>query len=306
MTPAEVTALVDDALRAVRARCGPELHEAFDALMERHGWLRGEDPEYYIGVNSQPVLVLPLWLAGRHDPAPDVLADLLTSSWLGYAAVRVQDDHMDEGLGEPVATMFLGQAFFAAHQAGIARIVGPDPAYWDTFERIWADYGAAMLMERRLLDPTATLGAAEYDAILRRSLPLLLPSAALLHRLGLQHQLDDLQTLVFHAVRAAQLFNDAMDARDDLAGGRHTWIVRRFGGADGAGPMMKKLVLGGGIEELFAESSADLDQARAAALRLGLDDAADWIDRRKGMMKAAIDQALQALFARLLSGGSPD
>ncbi len=305
MTPAEVTSLVDGALRAVRARCGPELHGAFDALMDRHGWLRGDDPEYYVGVNSQPVLVLPLWLAGRHHPPADVLADLLAASWLGYAAVRVQDDHMDEGLGEPVATMFLGQAFFAAHQAGIARIVGPDPAYWEAHQQVWADYGAAMLMERRLLDPSATLGAEEYDAILRRSLPLLLPSAALLHRLGLRDQLEDLRTLVFHAVRAAQLFNDAMDACDDLAGGRHTWIVRRFGGAEGAGPMMKRLVLGGGIEELFAESSADLDHARAAALRMGLDDAADWIDRRKAMMKGAIDAALAALFQRLLSGAAP-
>jgi hypothetical protein len=306
MTPSAITALVDDALLGVRARCGPELHAAFDSLMERHGWLRGEDPEYYLGVNSQPVLVLPLWLADRFAPPPDILGAVLQASWLGYAAVRVQDDHMDEGLGDAVETMFLGQAYYAAHQRALVKVVGDASDYWERFEDIWAGYGAAMLLERRLLRPDAALGAPEYDAILKRSLPLLLPSAALLHRSGAWEDMDDLTALVMSAVRAAQLFNDGMDARDDLRGGRWTWVVRRFGGADGEAALMRTMVLGGGIDTVFAESSADLDAAAAAARRLGLPGGVAWIERRQEMMTAALRSALDALFARLLSSASPE
>ncbi|MCO4774007.1 MAG: hypothetical protein KDA24_28500, partial [Deltaproteobacteria bacterium] len=205
-----------------------------------------------------------------------------------------------------VESMFLAQIFFAAHQSALARVLGNDPVYWETFEEIWAGYSAAMLLERRLVHPHADCGEEEYDAILKRSLPLLLPSAALLRSVGAWDQFDDLEDLVLSAVRAAQLFNDAMDVRKDLAAGRHTWVVRRFGGAEGEGVMMRKMVLGGGIETVFKESSADLDRAKAAAERMGLPSASAWIDRRKEMMDSAIKKALQALFSRLLSAAAPD
>jgi len=306
MTPAQVTQLIDAALLRVRERCGPELHGAFDALMTRHGWLAGDDPDYYLGVNSQPVAVLPMWLAARLEPSAEVLSAVLESSWLGYAAVRVQDDFMDEGLGDPVESMFLGQAFFAAHQSALARVLGPDPVFWETFESIWAGYGAAMLLERRLLSQNEVLDEAAYDAILHRSLPLLLPAAALLRVHGAWDELADLRQLVISAVRAAQLFNDGMDARDDLRGGRWTWVVRRFGGDKGEAHLMRTMVLGGGIDTVFKESSADLDRAADAARRLGLPDGVAWIERRQEMMQTALRTALEALFARLLSPAPPE
>jgi hypothetical protein len=310
MDAASVTALVDDRLRGVRARAGARLHGAFDGLMDRHGWLRGDDPDYYLGLNSQPVLVLPLWLADAHPVDDAVLAEVLAASWLGYAAVRVQDDWMDEGLGEPAEVVWLGQAFLVAHQAALAKVVGDHPGFWALFEDVWAGYGDAMLLEAELLAPEATYGPDEEAAVLRRSRPLVLPGAALLARAGAWEGIADLEALVAHAVRAAQTFNDALDARTDLRQGRFTPVVRRFGGAQGEGELMRQLIVEGGLDALFAESQADLQAARAAADRLGATAAAAWLDARGDMMLAALQAALQEFFARLLNhantpGGDP-
>jgi len=302
MDAAQVSQLIDDRLRAVRAQVGPRLHAAFDALMQRHGWLRGDDPEYYLGLNSQPVLVTPLWLAEPRSLSDAALADVLAGSWLGYAAVRVQDDWMDEDLGEPAEAMMLAQAFLAAHTAALARVVGDHAGFWALFEEVWAGYGDAMLLEATLLGRDAVYGPAEEAAVLQRSRPLVLPSAALLAATGDWAQLPDLEELVARSVRAAQTFNDAMDAREDLRGGRFTPAVRRFGGLDGEGALMRQLIVDGGLDTLFGESRDDLNAACGAALRLGATGARSWFDARIGMMQQALTAALTQFFAHLLGG----
>lgn len=300
-----VSELVDRHLLRVRERVGARLQPAFDTLMRRHGWL-GSDPDYYLGVNSQPVLVLPLWLAAAAPPPADVLESILAASWLGYAAVRVQDDWMDEALGEVAEVMLLAQAFAAAHQAELARAVGRHDAFWTLFADVWGEYGDAMLQEVEVLKRASLYGPAEYTSVLRRSRPLVLPGAALLVAAGRFEELPALERLVRHAVRAAQTFNDVLDAREDLRGNRHTWIVRRFGGLDGEGTLMRRLIIEGGLDEVFAESRADLEAAAAAADELGCTEARPWFEARITMMEAARTAALTHLFAHLLGGASDE
>ncbi len=289
---------VRDRLVALRQRVGEELVADFDDLLDRHDLL-SEGEAGMLNPLGQPLLEVALWLVdyAQDQCGTDLgphLVDLAEATVVGYLHVRVEDDWVDEGIGHRVRAPMLSDAFLVRHQALLARVVGASPRFWTYFEAVAFAYGDAMVLEARLMDPGQSLGQAEFDAILRRSQPLVLPAAAVLDVVDRWDRLGLLEQLVHHGVRAGQLVGDLVDCREDLAEGNHTWVVRRLGGLEGA-PVMTDNLVRGGFDAITGEALDDLGLARDAAEAVPLPAAVDWIERRA----AGIDHLRQRFYAAL-------
>jgi hypothetical protein len=270
-------------LRNHRARLCPDLWPGFDALMARRGFL-SDDPNVFFHPLGQPIVSFPLWVAAAVGDASPAhrgrLLDLVEATVVGYLYVRVQDDRLDEAIGDPDEALFLADAFLVRHQTLLARHVGSSARFWELFEQVAADYSAAMLLERSVMRAGSRYGAAEFDRVLRRSHPLVLPGAALLDIADRWDLLPPLRRFVHHAVRAAQLVDDLLDCESDRAAGRLTWVVRRLDGEAGPEAMARAFVTGG-LDEIVGEALADIDAAHAAANDAGLADGQAWLDARR-------------------------
>jgi hypothetical protein len=283
LTQARVKAEIRDRLLALRGRLAKDLLPAFDALVARRGFSSSEsDPLFH--PLGHPLASFPTWVAtavGR-DTADDEprLLDLIEATVAGYLYVRVHDDRLDEGIGDPDESLFLADAFLVRHQTLLARHVGSSRRFWGMFEQVADEYAAAMLLERSLMQVGATYGAHEFDLVLGRSRPLVLPGVAVLDVAGRWDLVEPLQRFVHHAVRATQLVDDLLDCEIDRAAGRLTWVVRRLGGDVSAAEMAHTL-LAGGIDEIVADALGDVDASDAAAAEVGMDDARAWLDARR-------------------------
>jgi hypothetical protein len=275
-------------------RLAPELLPAYEALLDRRGF-READAAALLHPLGQPIVAFPLWVAdavaGPRPLPPDVVLDVVEATVMGYLYVRVHDDRLDDGIGDPDEALFLASALLVRHQALLARHVGASARFWTMFEQVANDYATAMLLEHRLWSTGAVYGEAEFDQVLRRSQPLVLPGAALLSMADRWELLDDLQRFVRHVVRAGQLVDDLLDCEVDRAAGRFTWVVRRLRGEAGAEALARAL-LGSGVDEIVADILADVDAATASARSGGLDAALPWLDARRADVLALRDAVL--------------
>jgi hypothetical protein len=281
LSPARVQAEIRERLLALRRQSSADLRPAFDALLERRGFL-SSDPDALYNPLGHPIALFPTWVAGAvgRDDSEERLLDLIEATIAGYLYVRVHDDRLDEGIGDPDESLFLADAFLVRHQALLARHVGSSPRFWNLFEQVAAEYTTAMLLERSLMRLGATYGSDEFDLVLGRSRPLVLPGVAVLDVANRWDLVEPLQRFVHHAVRAAQLVDDLLDCEIDRAAGRLTWVVRRLGGQAGATAMVHAL-LAGGIDEIVADALDDVDASDAAAAELGMVDARAWLVARR-------------------------
>ena len=277
LTEARVHAEIRDRLLALRGRLANDLWTAFDALLARRGFLSSE-PDTLYNPLGHPLAAFPTWVAtavGRDTSADEPrLLDLIEATVAGYLYVRVHDDRLDEGIGDPDESLFLADAFLVRHQTLLARHVGSSRRFWDLFEQIADEYAAAMLLERSLMQVGETYGAQEFDLVLGRSRPLVLPGAAMLDVADRWELVEPLQRFVHHAVRATQLVDDLLDCEIDRAAGRLTWVVRRLGG------------------DVSADALGDVDASDAAAAEVGMVDARDWLAARRADIVALHERIL--------------
>ncbi|HVE85061.1 MAG TPA: hypothetical protein VND93_19555 [Myxococcales bacterium] len=262
-------------IRAFRARLEPTLAAALDARLAALGVQGEADALHSFTRVAQPVVHLPLWVAeaaaarGR-PPAPAAIEAAVAAAVLGYLCAQVQDAVIDGEEAAPGRAMLLAHALFAAHGAALDRAAGPSPELSRLREEKWMAYAGALAVEARSSRGEAPMDEAAFDGILRRSHPLVLPGAALLAAAGLWELVAPLEELVAWSTRAAQLFDDLVDAVDDLRAGRFTWVVRRLGGERGERALVRRLYLEGGFDEIAGEALSALASAEAAAGALGM------------------------------------
>ncbi|WP_437877634.1 geranylgeranyl pyrophosphate synthase [Sorangium sp. So ce513] len=332
-------------LKALRGRLGGELGALFDELTARLRLFEGEPGEgYFSHPMALPVLELPLWVATRFGaprPAacagspelPPLAVDLAEAAAVGYLHVRIEDDLVDEGVGEPVAAVLLSGALFARHQALIARSLPGQSAFWDLFEEVWLGYGEAMLLERRLHRGGGPRDAEAFRRVLGRSRPLVLPAAAALFALSRAEHLAALEAFVSALAAAHQLFADLLHAEKDRAHGNATYVLARLGAqvaqveGSGAGPsrpggaarpgdggpgepdgrgaaaLRAALFARGGFDAIVEEARCELARAEAAAGALGLPEAARFCKERAQYMSEIQRRVFLALFSAL--AGAP-
>ena len=283
---------------------GGELGRLAAQLLARHEYVIGTDGGGpHRNVLGHPLFELPVWLdnATREEGEirPDALLDICESSLCGYLSVRAEDDYFDGGWDDPNGAMMLSGFFRARHQALLAPLVS-DRRFWARFESLWQGYGEAMLLERALHHPDNDYGPAEFDVVLDRSQPLEIPGDAVLAIKDRWERTDRLADMVAHLTKATQLFDDFIDAPDDLAAGNFTWMVRRLGGLEGAQALRRGMVAW--CDCVSAEAEEELDRALAVAGILGISELSEWVEARKQVMKRASKRMYQALFKGLHSG----
>jgi hypothetical protein len=202
---------------------------------------------------------------------------------------------MDEGIGEPSTAMLLADAFLVRHHALLATHVA-STRFWDLHERTAAAYSEAMLLEREVSRRDVEYSAEQFDRVLDRSQPLVLPGAALLDLADQWGLLPALQGFVHHTVRAGQLVDDTIDCERDLAAGNHTWVVRLLKGEDGRDAMIRNLITDG-IDDIVAMVLDDLDKAGEAARAAGLSPAEPWLEGRRQHVTTLQERLLRAVLS---------
>ncbi|WP_437572577.1 geranylgeranyl pyrophosphate synthase [Sorangium sp. So ce542] len=336
-------------LASFRGRLAGELGALFDELAARLRLFEGEPGEgYFSHPAALPVLELPLWVVTRPGgPAPGADAgsraipplavELAEAAAVGYLHVRIEDDLLDEGVGEPGAAVLLSGALFARHQALLARSLPGGSPFWDLFEEVWLGYDEAMLLERRLHRGAGPRDAATFRRVLARSRPLVLPAAAALFALSQAERLAALEEFVAALAAAHQLFVDLLHAEKDRALGNATYVLARLGAQveardagrprpDGAAPaggeprhdpagrgaaaLRAQLFARGGFDAILEEARCELARAEGAAGALGLPEAARFCRERARYMTEIQRRVFRAFFGALAgepaaSGGAP-
>ncbi len=274
---------------------GGELGARASDLMARHGYaIDADGGGPHLNVLGHPLFQLPLWLADAMGGVDrSVLLDICESSLCGYLSVRVEDDYFDGHWGEPGAAMMLSSMFRVRHQVLLSSLVR-DRRFWMRFETLWQAYGEAMLLERRLHDPGRQYGADEFDIVLNRSQPLEIPGDAVLSIAGHWDRASALSRLVRYLTKATQLFDDFIDAPDDLAARNFTWVVRRLGGLESETALRRGMI--SRCDEIVADAERELDRALQVGAELGIDEISGWVEARKQVMEGASQRMYHALF----------
>lgn len=297
-------------LASLRARLGPELGAAFDALAMR---LRLFDGGYFSHPMALPVLELPVWAAehaGRCGAAvaPETTMNLVEAAVIGYLHVRIEDDWFDEGIGEPGAAMMLSDALFARHQGLIAREIPRTPPgfgadrrgdFWDLFEEIWLGYGEAMLVERRLHAGEGVHDAVAFERVLARSRPLVLPAAAALFVADRARDLTALERICGPLIAGHQLFADLLHAEKDQALGSTTHVLWRLRGAaveGGTTTLRAEIFARGGFDAVVGDARREIARAKAAAFELGMPEATRFLQDREQYMTEIQRRVFEAFF----------
>lgn len=279
---------------------GGHLGEQATLLLDRHGYRVGRDGSGpHTNVLGHPLFELPIWLAQGSAVPDDALMDICEASLCGYLSVRCDDDYFDGAWDDAGAAMILSGVFRARHQALLAPLTS-HRGFWARFEQVWHVYGEAMLLERSLHHPVSGYGRPEFELVLRRSQPLEVPGGAILAMTGRWQQVDDLGELVRHLNTATQLFDDFVDAPDDLRQENFTWMVRRLGGIDGMSSLRQGMVAG--WDEVVGEIDEELGEALRIGDLLGLRDLGQWVSARRHLL----DQGAQRMYRVLFGVGDTD
>ncbi|WP_437511747.1 geranylgeranyl pyrophosphate synthase [Sorangium sp. So ce1099] len=342
---ASLEAEVLQRLASFRGRLGSELGALFDELAARLRLLDGAPGEgYFSHPTALPVLELPLWVAtrfGAPGPSldegsrglPPLAVELAEAAAVGYLHVRIEDDLLDEGLGDPGAAVLLSGALFARHQALLARSLARGSAFWGLFEEVWLGYGEAMLLERRLHQGGGPRDAAAFRRVLARTRPLVLPAAAALFALSRPEHVADLEAFVAALAAAHQLFVDLLHAEKDRALGNMTYVLSRLGAqveardagqprSSGAAPpddeprrdpegrgataLRAQLFARGGFDAILDEARCELARAEAAAGALGLPEAVRFCKARARYMTEIQRRVFLAFFSALAGKPAED
>ncbi|MBT8207637.1 MAG: class 1 isoprenoid biosynthesis enzyme [Acidimicrobiia bacterium] len=277
-------------------RLGSLQQSHLNSLLERRRYLASDTALF--DPLGHPVVVIGSWISRTDDPLSDTQLDIAESSLLGYLHVRLQDDHLDDGTDRPDAVMMLGDALIARHSALLARHVS-STVFWNAFEELWTNYGEAMLYERSLIESNAVRTAEDFDRLLHRSRPLSIPGLAALAVEDRLAEAPHVMDLVTGIIRSGQLVTDLMDAPADLESGRHTWIVERLDGRQGASALKRAMVRE--FDGILAEAAAALDSAANAADELAASRATHWIDQRRERLADLQATFFEGLFSPLLS-----
>lgn len=290
------------------ATWGPELAASFGRFAERIHLFDQEGPGYFGHPLALPVIQLPVWAAQAARRrgariADAAVMDAVEAAALGYLHVRLQDDLLDEGVGEPAEVSLLATALLLRHEALLRRSAGTRQAFWERYAAVWAGYAEAMLFERALFQREGVTTEAQFLRVLDRSQPLELPPAAILAgagRCAAPGWSEALPRLVRDLARAHQLFMDLVDVFKDQRNGNRTLVLNRLERA-GAGSLAAALLGPQGLDAVVAEAGEALDAAEQEARALDWPALIGFIAARRAAMRSAQDDFFRAFFAQIIS-----
>ncbi len=89
---------------------------------------------------------------------------------IGYYAVRLQDDLMDEGIGDPAAIAVLSSAVLATAQSTLGSM-GPSARFWVWHRDVMLGYAEAMQFEAEIRNDPAAYDEAAFERVLEQVAP---------------------------------------------------------------------------------------------------------------------------------------
>jgi hypothetical protein len=119
---------------------------------------------------------------------------------------------------------------------------------------------------------------------------------------GRWEMVDRFARMVRHINTATQLFDDFIDAPDDLESGNLTWMVRRLGGLDGGRALRRGMI--SGWDDVVAEIRLESDAAAEIADDLGVVNVRRWVASRQSVIDRAAGRMFGILFGEGESGES--
>ncbi len=232
-------------------------------------------PGYFSRPDAAPLLHLPIWL-GR-GVTPDALEDILEATALAYAYVRIQDNVVDEpdGRGHPPyllmsnALLWDALALYRTHA---------DAHFWDVARCAWFTFSEQTEAERRQLTGGGSYPHAAFVQHARKCALAEVPLYAVMGASGDWRGEAQVPKLVHALALSYGCVNDVWGHERDLLSGGRTWLLSHArevareaaGGEPSVEQVRRALVHTPIMEELVAQSIAELGRARTAAAALGV------------------------------------
>lgn len=252
-----------------------------------------------------PALTLPRWTAQRLRREGLAVAGVAVrraalAAALGYMAVRLHDDRLDEAKGSEQDALLLGSALLLRHQQLLVQVAGASQALavLELSQAAWTRYAEAMALEAHLQKTAAVWTPQLWQASLQRFAPLALAPAALLLAAGRSREIPLLQAAIFDLADAHQLIEDGRDLPEDLAAGRVNWSAQLLG-LGPTSPSPAATLLAGGAATLVSAAEPALQRAMQAAERLGDRALVSHLQARRAAGYQWLDALVQGVLARI-------
>jgi hypothetical protein len=225
----------------------PRSRAIWDAMLARRAEVSGGAPDYLHSF-AQPIVLVPLWAAQATTAASGAVDGVIVETAaaagaIGYYAVRLQDDLMDEKIGDPAAIAVLSSGVLAAAQSTLGSM-GLSAQFWEWHRHVLLGYAEAMQFEAEIRNDPAAYDEAAFERVLERSRPLAVPGVAVLDAAGAWPLRPDLEAIVMAATGAIQLINDMGHVAKDLSAGNRSWVHTLLG-VRGDSPLTRGRLLGG-------------------------------------------------------------
>lgn len=171
---------------------------------------------------------LPGWLGGALELAAPAVADLTLANVFGLACIKLQDDLIDGEVAESErpTVLLLSTVLHRKWLLVYTEYFPSDSPFWGFFEKYMAQWVAATLRSRRMLNKAfRDFDEADLRGLGERGAPLKICAAAvclLAQRKGL---IPPLEAVLDHLLTGAVLLDHALDWSEDLGAGRYNAFV---------------------------------------------------------------------------------
>ena len=241
------------------------------------------------------VAYLPLWHCAAYRkqgvfiPRAELLqTHLFAAAFLGFCAIRIQDDLVDGDSPDTSVDELLLASLFTVRAVGhLQRLFPSDAPLWQHHARHWHEYAQAVQIDKQRdasglspFDETDLLHIGRKAALLK-TFPVAVALCA-----GREDQIGSIEALMDAFNTAIQLSNDIQSVRSDLEMGHYTQPLAAAaldaGFAPGTQPpqtgLLGSLLLSGAMGEAYELTKGYFERARVLSAEFGIDDLVAFID----------------------------
>lgn len=296
-SPARLRREIDTRFRSFLRSLPARLRRVVLEIVRRKAATRKLDTWAYFCPLSLPVAELPVWageLARRQRKtlAPRFVLSAVESGMAGYLHARANDVLIDAAATPACQPLAVANAAWAWHVRAAAAIAGDRAGFWPYFEKHWQAHSAAMLVQQALREGELRADGRSFRAVLERSVPLVVPTAALLWAAGLQRYVAEFEALSAHLRFAAQMIDDIFDASEDASRGHATWFLARVGSPRGPTISYREMLINGALDRSLADINREFRAAIDLAEGLKLERASRYISTTRDQMAEIVQRVL--------------
>ena len=241
------------------------------------------------------VAYLPLWHIAACLSQGTCIEDLdalgthlFASAFLGFCAIRIHDDLLDEDKPDtPIDDLLLANLLSVEATRHLQRVFPSDAPFWDHHVRHWAEYTQAVRLDKmRDRGGLADFTDADLLHIGRKAALLKTYPVAVALYAGRAHQLDRIETMMDDFNTAIQINNDIQSIKSDLEIPHYTPPLAAATLAAGCKPgthpskgeLFGSLIISQALPDAHQVARDYYLRARDASAELGIDDLTTFIE----------------------------